>query len=344
MVGFACSSDEYFDYNYILIKVYSCNDHMFIRDSDPCEIYRVNRKLRSSEILYTNKKDGTRYISLAQVLDIVDRLKIEEYKRDYPVLMSWLVNSSGICEVKSVSDSNLSWPVTAYCIERGIDYVNITDFFFDKKPCRLYMSFIEDVINDAMYNCGLYEGDYVKTIGDALFCSFEFAYFLHYYFGINEFWNTACKLNEKEFILPTPKNINSNIDSFEFITEYTNTFNSQNLCMEKTKALADTLDLIKNCLNRPELAHIFAEELKSVFEKAFGKIGMQKDDFVFYSGGMDIADMKYLTFNELIGVYVFGERKKEFANIIKTNRQRSRTLKTIKEPCAVYNNKLILDL
>ena len=72
MVGVACSSDESFDYNYILVKAYDLIDPAFTDGAEPSEVYRVNRKIQSSELLFTNKKDGTRYMSLSQILYIAD--------------------------------------------------------------------------------------------------------------------------------------------------------------------------------------------------------------------------------------------------------------------------------
>ena len=159
MVGYAYSADAEQGYNYITIKSYNCDDISFVNRSTPYQIYRVNRQNLSAELLFPEKTDTLRHLSHKNITEIFDKLIRAEYSADYPVCITWAVSVSGICEIKSKEILSSMWPLTPRHLESSIIYINITDILFNSPPLYFKASFAAEVINEAIYCCGIYLGD-----------------------------------------------------------------------------------------------------------------------------------------------------------------------------------------
>lgn len=346
MVGYAYSADSELGYNYITIKSYDCDDISFVSDSTSFQLYRINRKDSAVCFVHPAKSDVLRHLSYKNISEIVHLFLRAEYKANYPLKVLWSITPSGVCEIKSKEDYNLLWPLTPYEFDSENGYVNIDKLFFRGSMSFLKSSFVAQVINEVAYCLGIYISDVVAVIGNKLYLSFSMAHILKSLFGYNNLL-TYCQSLGIENIKARKRLSRGKIIKLAKNFKVTNSFNcdfsAKELCSIKSECIYDFIMLIGESLGKKESLMQFIKKLRSVFDKAFLKLELQKHDFAFYSGGKSDADINYLSFDDLLMTYSFGSFKKEMADKIKLNRSRNHELKNLEAPKAIYKGRLIFE-
>ncbi|MBR3934249.1 MAG: hypothetical protein IKJ68_10140 [Clostridia bacterium] len=346
MVGYAYSVDADSGYNYITIKSYNSDDLSFVGETSSHQIYRLCRKSGAVEFVNPDKTDVFRDLSYKNINDIYEMLVDAEYKRNYPVVLSWSINASGICEKKKTEDLHTVWPLTPYQLQSENGYINITDSFFNKNPLYLKSSFVCEVINEVACYCGVYTGDMVSVLGDEIFCTFNSAFLVGKIFGDESLCVSALKFlkpPEAKLKKIKTKNIIHTIENKKINLSCDSEFPAMELCLIKNQCIKDVLDAVCSCLEKRCTLEWLVEKLNIIFSDAFDRIYEQKDDFVLYSSGMASSDMNYLAFNELMMTFSFGSFKSELLEIVKTNKTRKHYIKNLNRPKIVYDGILYYD-
>jgi len=346
MVGYACSADEVRGYNYIIIKSYDCDDWSFVSDYTPFQTFRVCRRDLSVELLHPEDASAARHLQYRNITDICEMLFRAEYSRDYPVVLYWSLTPSGVCEAKKQEDYVNLWPLCPRHNCADVGYINITDIIFEPNSTILEVSFVSQVINEVAVFAGIHTGEVVTVIGDKLYCSFALSRVIKKLFSDGTLLKLCLKFCRGKDI-PGKKiksrTILKTAKKFGVPATNEHEFASKELCSIKTGCICDILHALVASLKNHSTAKDFIEKIKSAFDKAFLKLDLQKENFVFYSGGRSASDMNYLTFNNLMMTFTFGNFKDEMTDIIKTNRARKHSLKSIEIPNAIYNGKLYFD-
>ena len=346
MVGYAYSCDFKSDYNYIIIKSFDFDDFSFVDESAFHQVYRVCRKTGAVEPANADTSNYPRHLSYNNITSITKILTNEEYSKNYPQVLSWSINPSGICEKKKTEDLHTAWPITPYHLEGQNGYINITKCFFDKNPLYLKSSFVCDVLNEVTFCLGLYMGDGFTVLGDEVFCSFDVAFLMAEILHKESFYQLMQKFfgkTKSQIKRLNPKNILKNLKRPNINLCCSWDFGAKELCLIKKQCIAKVIDNVYCCLKNEFSADDLIKKLNAVFDDSLDKIFEQKYDFALCSGGRPYSDMNYLTFDELMMAFSFGNFKGEISEIIKINKNRKHNLKNINIPLAIYDGMLYFD-
>lgn len=337
MVGYAYSVDPSVGYGYFLIKCYDCDDIAFVDSAMTYTAYRVNRKNGKVEALIQSIPDGKRP-RLKNIREITELITIAELEFNYPVVITWAVNPSGICNALQTRELTTYFPVPASVARKNVSYINITPVIFSKPHSLLDVTFVCKILNESAYLCGIYESEPFAVCGDEIFCLRSFALGVKEFFGFDIFGEAVGNMADSGRVKGrfSKKKILSSVNKLEFHHE---------------TAGEDIPSVIRRCTE--ELIHSvgdFADGaigLRRAFRRVsiciFGAIGDIKSmstQFLMRSGADWAGDINYLTIEELMNVFAFPISHTDTRRLIRTNKERCRRHKAFDKPVCIYKGKL----
>jgi len=340
MVGLAQSPDLVSGYKYVVIKVYDCDDLSFVSEAMPCKVYKVERTTLKTEIVFSNTHKSSQRLSLKHIGEIVDMVTLSEYELSHPIALFWEVNASDKCIKKHTAENYLAWPVPPFLINSDDAYINITDMVYKSEPDFLSVSFLCEVLNEALYLCGIYHSDLFVMCGNHIYCSHHMASIEKRIFG-------SCILYSKllDFISfkPSKSGISSsyiikNIKKLKFSHGDYLSGSAESITNIKRECIESICHIILDCIeNKKGLTRLVKRLMVSVSRYLYELKGLGTD-FIYNSA----ADTKYLLFKQLLEAYSFADAMRDLPKTVRKNKERIRNLKNLESPNIIYKGKLYI--
>ena len=337
MVGYAYSVDPSAGYGYFLIKCYDCDDISFIYSAVAYTAYRVSREDGRVETIMPSLTGGKR-LRLKNIGEITELVTIAELDFGYPVVLTWAVNPSGICNALQTRELTTYFPVPISIARKNVSYINITPVLFSKPHSLLDVTFVCKILSEAAYLCGISESEPFAVCGDEVFCSRTFALGIKEFFGFDIFGEAIGNMADSSKIKNrfSKKKIASFINKLEFCHE---------------NSVEDIPAVIRRCTE--ELVHSVRDfmegstNLRRTIRRiglclfgAIGDIKSMSTQFLMRSGADSANDINYLTIDQLMNVFAFPVSHTDTRRLIRTNKDRCRRYKTFDKPVCIYEGKL----
>lgn len=337
MVGYAYSVDPSMGYGYFLIKCYDCDDISFIGSAAVYTAYRVSREDGSVEALIPSLTGGKR-LRLKNIKEITELVTIAELEFDYPVVLTWAVNPSGICNALQTRELDTYFPVPISIARKNVSYISITPVLFSKPYSLLDVTFICKILNETAYLCGIFESEPFAVCGGEIFCSCTFAAGIKSLFAYDLFGDSVGNIAEnirvrKRF---SKKKILSSINRLEFC---------------RGNPQEDIPAVIRRCTE--EIVHTVKDFMEGIIDNrrtlrrvslclfgAIGDIKSMSTQFLMRSGADSANDINYLTIEQLMSVMTFPISHTDTRRVIRTNKDRCRRYKAFDKPICICKGKL----
>ena len=341
MVGYAYSLDYMNGYGYIFIKAYASDDLSFVNSATPSVTYRVKRENAKTEIVADNGNGMLIHLSLRHIEEIITLISLEEYDKNYPVCMSWIVTPSGNLLKKKAQEFYSVWPVPPKLMTDKNFYINITDISFKNKPSVLELSFAENVLNLALFLCGIYLAEPLCVCGSAFYCSGEIANVVRKLYGslkLCSFIPNECKLKKCKVKI-NRKNIIRKAEEITFADGKYEKDVSEWIVNIKRECVSDLISIIISSLKNKRSFNWLNRRLKYTISKYYCDLLSVGTELISHLGVQASSDIKKLKFNELLMAFTFADSMRDISKNIRISKERLSATNKLLPPGCIYNGR-----
>ena len=341
MVGYAYSFDYICGYSSIFIKAYACDDLSFVTPVTPSISYRVHRSSIKAEVVSDERNGGFFYLSLRHITKILELISIEEAENNYPVVMSWSITPSDRLLKRKASDFYSVWPVPAKLISNGKTYINITELCFKKPPSELELSFTRNVLNSAVYLCGLYMSEPFLVCGSGIFCSLDLAGAELKAYGSDVLYSLVpetCRVKKKKQKLSIRKVI-CRAEEYEAAQSSYGKDVSQWIVNIKRECISAVIFLIAQSLKKRKSFMWLLSRVKYEIYKSLDILMSLGEELISRSTVQSSSDIKKLSFDELLMAFTFADSMRDVTKNIRLSKIRRTAINKLVAPECIHNGR-----
>ncbi len=342
MVGYAYSLDHSLGFGYILIKCYDCDDIAFADTSMTYTVYRVRRDDGKVETPLSSSGTHAKRLSLKHIKEITELLTISEFDLDYPVIITWQVTPSGVCNKIHARELDTAFPISVSLIGKESSYINITPVCFNKAPTLLDVTFLTWVLNEAAYLCGIFESEPFAVCGGEIFCSRHFSVGAKKLFEFDIFGETlANQTGERRPKCSfAKKSILSFASSLDFSSSDYSKGDIDAVTRIKRECTQKLIACVKSFLDDGISLNRMLKQIKLCVSRALCDIKLMSVEFLMRSGAASAADINYMTIDQLMMIFAFPISHTDTRRLIRTNKNRFHRYKTFDKPVCIYKGRL----
>lgn len=346
MVGRACSHDDNGCCRYVSVSVHYTDDILPGTSAD--EVYAYDR--HSGEIVrkYPAGSDELCKVPYSVFVSVFKHVKALEADRKSTVSIEWRYSSASTVDVIGCELSEDVWlPVSACSDGMRFAMINVTDVFFTKELSPLEASFVTALINSLVYEMGIVATDILYADGSMVFASCDILRIIKRLFGpetikdsgLDRFrglLHRACRDNRMKMPrLPSRYKVVRNLESIG----YPSTVYCGNETLFAIGVMRDAISSVASavaeCIKKGAAFRDLVEGMRDITDTACEKLVSIGNLFVARGNVSRLADVYYLTYNDLLAAFAFSEDAMSLAPKVRASREHCRRLARIRLPDVV---------